>query len=179
MEAFWRHGFEAADVGSIASAAGVTKPSLYGQFGGKAQLFMRALARYGKTIGSAPMRAFFAERNVTRAIEAFLVKSIENNTEPGRPAGCLFACVAGATVESVPDARLFYRGVIEGATASVAERFRAEMEAGALPSIFDAEERARMLIDFMQATALRARAGEDRDRLLASVPGQVQAIVNA
>src|SRR3546814_3569723 len=32
---FWRDGFDAADVGGIASAIGITKPSLYRLFGDK------------------------------------------------------------------------------------------------------------------------------------------------
>src|SRR5664279_4245117 len=70
MELFWAYGLEGVDVERIASAVGVTKPSLYRLFGDKSQLFLRALQRYSETVGATPYAAFAAEPNIRSGVQA-------------------------------------------------------------------------------------------------------------
>lgn len=160
VEQFWRNGYAATDLDTIAASVGVTKPSLYRAFGDKQALFMRALSHYGETIGGEPLRAFAAAERIDDAVRALLVVSLEGNTAPGLPSGCLFACVVAAEGETMPDVKSAYRTGLAATRSSIAARFAHAVTAGELPEDFQTEVRAGLLVDLMQALALRARSGE-------------------
>jgi len=46
MEVFWRKGYEATSISDLTEAMGINPPSLYGAFGDKHALFVRALTDY-------------------------------------------------------------------------------------------------------------------------------------
>src|SRR3546814_12391970 len=77
---FWRDGFDAADVGGIASAIGITKPSLYRLFGDKRALFLRALERYAQTHGRPALEAFDAAHTIEESAAPFLNPPIQTQT---------------------------------------------------------------------------------------------------
>ena len=45
LELFWRKGYEATSVQDLVAAMGIQKASLYGTFGDKHSLYMKALQR--------------------------------------------------------------------------------------------------------------------------------------
>lgn len=49
MMCFWEHGFEATSVQDLTQRMGIERPSLYNAFGGKRELFERALDHYCRT----------------------------------------------------------------------------------------------------------------------------------
>ena len=49
MELFWRKGYEGTSLTDLTEGMGITKPSLYGVFGNKEGLFLKALERYERT----------------------------------------------------------------------------------------------------------------------------------
>ena len=65
MQVFWKKGFEATSIQDLVNATGVNRASLYAAYGGKRQLFERALERFRQAaLGSLPpglagIRAFF------------------------------------------------------------------------------------------------------------------------
>ena len=46
MRLFWEQGYDATGVADLTKAMGITPPSLYAAFGGKEELFRRAVDRY-------------------------------------------------------------------------------------------------------------------------------------
>ena len=46
MEAFWTHGYEATSLDDLCEVTGLSRSSLYGTFGGKRDLLLRAVDRY-------------------------------------------------------------------------------------------------------------------------------------
>ena len=164
VEVFWRRGFAGASLTELATAMGVNKPSVYGAFGDKAQLFQAALRRY-------------VERNmgyVTDALDqptarecahAFLVGNACAVTMPGRPAGCL-SVQAAATPEDSGE-----YAVLAENRATVqrlfADRFRRAITNGDLPAGEDPDELATFLITLSSGFAIRAADGTSRESLLA------------
>ncbi|MEV0845934.1 TetR family transcriptional regulator [Streptomyces sp. NPDC049954] len=47
MELFWERGYEATTMAHLVAALGIGRASLYATFGGKRELYLRALDRYG------------------------------------------------------------------------------------------------------------------------------------
>lgn len=164
VEVFWRRGFGGASLTELAAAMGVNKPSVYGAFGDKAQLFQTALRRY-------------VERNmgyVTDALEqptarecaqAFLVGNALAVTMPGRPAGCL-----SVQAVATPDDSGEYAVLAENrATVQrmFADRFRRAITDGDLPAGEDPGELATFLVTVSSGFAVRAADGTPRESLLA------------
>lgn len=177
VEVFWRQGYEGASLDALTAAMGIGRPSLYAAFGDKRTLFGAALARYGETVGAEPLAAFVAAEAVDDAVRAFLRTAVENDTWPGGPSGCLFACVAADCAETQPEVRTAYATGLRATERHIADRFARAVAAGELPEAFPAEERARLLVDLMQALALRARGGEGRADLLAHAERQADLIM--
>jgi TetR/AcrR family transcriptional repressor of nem operon len=48
MNVFWEKGFEPASMADLIAGTGITRGSLYNAFGGKEQLFVKALQKYDK-----------------------------------------------------------------------------------------------------------------------------------
>src|SRR5215472_2656585 len=88
IRVFWAHGYEGAPVSELAAAMGINKPSLYAVFGGKEELFRRALARYRDTyVAYAP--ATLDAPTAYAAVEGYLRAAVDALTDAGHPPGCL------------------------------------------------------------------------------------------
>lgn len=172
--AFWERGYDGASLTDLTDAMGLSRPSLYAGFGDKGALFLAALDRYGETVGVAPMAAFEAEPEIARAVHAFLQVSAEGNTSCGRPRGCLFACCAAVAAERDDAVRTRLDAVFAQTEARLATRFRSEPGLAPHPT---PAERAALMVDFMNAQAVRARAGATRKDLLHSLRERVSAVM--
>lgn len=158
VEVFWREGYVGADMTTIASAMGLTKPSIYAAFGDKRQLFFKALQRYGTTIGSEGMKAFVEAATIDEAVCAFFTTVARNQAGREHPAGCLLACVAAQSAETMAEVRDLYAAGLAATDAALTARFEAAVEAGELPHDFPCRARAQLMVDLMQGHAVRARA---------------------
>lgn len=57
MEVFWERGYEGTTLADLTAAMGINRPSLYGAFGNKEDLFCEALALYEAREGQSSPRA--------------------------------------------------------------------------------------------------------------------------
>ena len=177
MDVFWRKGFDGASLDELTAAAGVSRPTLYGLFGDKEATFLAALDAYAAGIGSRPVAAFDAEVGIQEAVRAFLAASVENGTMSDRPSGCLIGCVAVPCAATMPTARDHVRAAFDGTRAHLAERFAGEVQTGRLAPEPTPEQRAHMMVDLMNAQALRARGGATREELMADLSHRVAAVM--
>ena len=85
--AFAVRGYEAASVGEIAAAAGITKPVLYDHFGSKRELFVEVMERARDDLVHRSAVAMAAdaplERRIRTAVEAFFTY-VEDDPEAAR-----------------------------------------------------------------------------------------------
>ena len=177
METFWLKGYDGTSLDDLTAAMGINRPSLYATFGCKKQLFEQALDRYGSTVGGVAMRAFLAEPDIGKAVRVFLWEAALLQTREGGAKGCFIASCAQVVGKPNPclQARLGENG--QKAFELIESRFAAEKAAGNLPNDFDPQSRASILLDFMQAQAVRARSGESRDVLLNGIDDRVRLLL--
>lgn len=171
---FWEKGYEGASLTDLTDAMQLSRPSLYSAFGDKAALFDAGLVRFAETIGGAPMAAFEAAPDIEQAVRAFLKASAEGNTEKGRPTGCLIACCAPAAAGTDRDVRERLRALQTGTLERLERRLRSET---GLPASPTPAERASLMLDFINAQAIRARAGASRAELIAGLEPRVKAVL--
>jgi TetR/AcrR family transcriptional regulator, transcriptional repressor for nem operon len=94
MHCFWRQGFEATSIDALVRAIGISRYSLYGDFGGKEGLFVACLDAYRRKIVT-PAFSQVEEREATLdAVASFFEFQISRGDEMGLPGpGCLMANV--------------------------------------------------------------------------------------
>lgn len=173
VEVFWRRGFAGASVTELAAAMGVNKPSVYGAFGDKSQLFQTALRRYVER-NMGYVADALDRPTAWECARAFLVGNALAVTMPGRPAGCL-------SVQAVanPDSSGEYAVLAENrATVErlFADRFRHAIADGDLPAGEDPDQLATFLITLSSGFAIRAADGTPREVLLAMADRAMAAI---
>ncbi len=163
---FWCEGFDGADTASLAAAMGLTKPSIYAAFGDKRTLFSHAVRRYTETTGAEAVLAFDAGRDVASAVSAFFETLVATQSGERGARGCLLACVAAQCAETMPEIQSVLSESLRAGQAHLADRLDQAVRAGELPDDYPVQRRARLMIDLMQASAIRARSGAGRDELL-------------
>jgi AcrR family transcriptional regulator len=177
LDVFWKEGFAATSLDDLSAATGMNRPSLYGAFGDKRELYIksyeayrdRARARMAEAFASdLPLRAML-ERIYGIALDMYL-----SGTDG--PRGCF--TVMTATSEAVFDPairELVITGLVE------TDRFFARIlsrakERGELPPPANVQVLAQLASATLHTIAVRARAQVPRPELDAIVKGALDVI---
>jgi len=99
---FWEQGFESTSLAQISRVSGLHKPSLYGAFGDRTDLFLAALEAYLAT-SREQVGAALSQERLRDAVTAFFDTDLAVFT-PGHR-GCFLLCVAMPAVDADPRVR--------------------------------------------------------------------------
>lgn len=175
---FWNTGYSGASLDSIASAAGMNRPSLYAAFGDKHALYIKALDQYWD-IAHTAMQAALADSSLT--LEQALNRLYEGQlaiyfSGDGQPRGCF--AIGTATTEAVEDPEI--RGVLHQRLgqldADLEARLHTAKEAGELKPDADPAALAVLASSLLHSISIRARAGGSREALTALARNAVSVI---
>ena len=164
---FWSTGYSGASLDSIATAAGMNRPSLYAAFGDKHSLYIKALEQYWE-FAVASMHealtdpALTLREALTRLYEGQL--SIYFSGE-GQPRGCF--AIGTATTEAVedPEIRDVLSDRLSRLDADLEARLRVAIDRGELRSDADTGALAVLAASLLHSISIRARAGKSREEL--------------
>ncbi len=162
---FWAHGYNGASIDTLTESMGINRPSLYGAFGSKHDLFLAAIDRYAMTLGCLPFSAFQGKAGVRQAVADFFALTIRSATSKGKPRGCLIASVATIEAENDPQVRDKLSGIFAETDRAITDYFSAAQKDGRLPGGHEPQALARMVIAVTHSIATRARAGASRKQL--------------
>lgn len=154
---FWARGYDGTDLEDIASALGAAKPSLYRLFGCKKTLFLEALDHYAKASYASFTQLLDQYPRVEKALVAAVFHAFTKGCRPNEPHGCLLACVAVAEAQNHPEAGQIFARTTYALEGAIAERLGRAVLEGELPNTYEPAKRARLCMDLMLASALRAR----------------------
>ncbi|MCK8657060.1 TetR/AcrR family transcriptional regulator [Pseudomonas umsongensis] len=164
---FWSTGYSGASLDSIATAAGMNRPSLYAAFGDKHALYIKALEQYWE-FAAADMHAALTASDLT--LRQALMRFYEGQLSiyfsgDGQPRGCF--AIGTATTEAVedPQIREVLGDRLSRLDADLEARLRTAMEAGELKSDVDAGALAVLASSLLHSISIRARAGKSRAEL--------------
>ncbi|MFJ2709701.1 TetR/AcrR family transcriptional regulator [Pseudomonas sp. NPDC087346] len=164
---FWSTGYSGASLDSIASAAGMNRPSLYAAFGDKHALYIKALEQYWET-ASAAMQQALSDTSLT--LEQALTGFYEGQlaiyfSGDGQPRGCF--AIGTATTEAVEDPQI--RDVLADRLsrldADLQARLQTAIDSGELQADADPAALAVLASSLLHSISIRARAGKSRDEL--------------
>jgi AcrR family transcriptional regulator len=161
LDVFWQKGYEGASLSDLTAAMGINRPSLYAAFGDKENLFRRVLDRYFSGPAAFAQEAMKA-KTAREAVLCLLHASVENQTQPGRPRGCL--AVQGALAcgdESEPIRKELIRRRAYGELL-LRRRFQRAQREGELDKSVNVANLSRFYTAVLQGMAVQAVTGASR-----------------
>jgi AcrR family transcriptional regulator len=170
---FWNTGYSGASLDSIATAAGMNRPSLYAAFGDKHALYIKALDQYWDTAHTA-MQAALTDNSLTQALTGFYEGQLAIYfSGDGQPRGCF--AIGTATTEAVedPEIRNVLSARLSQLDADLEARLQTAIEAGELKPDSDLAALAVIASSLLHSISIRARAGKSREELAAIVRNAV------
>jgi AcrR family transcriptional regulator len=177
MYAFWKHGYDGVDLEQIAASLGATKPSLYRHFGCKKTLFVASMNHYAAKVVVNVEQMLAQGETIHESLRHLITTLFENYTRPDMPRGCFLGCSATALTEDHPEAGEIFLQTTAMLEAAIVCRLTVAVQAGELPSTFDARKRGRLLTDILNGNTLRARVGAPRANLMEMVEEILRAVL--
>ncbi|RKS68688.1 TetR family transcriptional regulator [Actinomadura pelletieri DSM 43383] len=165
LELFWERGYEATSMADLVARLGVARASIYATFGGKHDLYLKALEHYLRTTDPAIAEALSQPGPVLPQVKR-LIESYAEQSFRGRPRnGCFVVNTAVELAARDPEAARLVEAswtFLEASLTSALTRARAQ---GELPEDRDPRALARFLVVFFQGLRVLGRAPGDDDRL--------------
>jgi AcrR family transcriptional regulator len=176
-ETFWDQGYAGASLDDLSAATGMNRPSLYGAFGDKQALFRATLDGYGELTRETLTPAFRAGGTLREALERIYQAALGlylSGDAGGR--GCFL--ISAGLGQSVVDPEV--REMVANGLRNLDRAFerlvlRAD-KAGELPPGADPATLAKVAGMMINALAVRARAGETREQLQATIDATLDLI---
>jgi TetR/AcrR family transcriptional repressor of nem operon len=159
MRTFWQKGYEGTSMVDLLEATNLSKSSLYGAFGGKRELFLKAFDSYREE-RSREMWESLKAGSGRMAIERFF-RSVVAGAKAGDPRGCMSINQAVEMAPHDPDVRQRvasdFREISE-ALASAVDRGRAD---GSIKSSRCTGDLVKLMVLAFPGLQVLARAGCD------------------
>jgi AcrR family transcriptional regulator len=176
-ESFWDGGYAATSLDELSAATGMNRPSLYGAFGDKRDLYLKALARYWELSRIAIEEALAYDRPLREALQRFYGTALSSYLAGESCARGCFA-IATATTEAVrdPQVRAALAQGFRDIDTALEARIRFAQRQGELSRAADPFALAMLASATLHSLALRARAGATRDALQAIVAAALDVI---
>ncbi|MFS2294526.1 MAG: TetR/AcrR family transcriptional regulator [Actinomadura sp.] len=165
LELFWERGYEATSMADLVEHLGVARASIYATFGGKHDLYVKALERYLQTRDPDVVEVLSQPGPALPAVRALVESYAEESVRDPRRRGCM---VVNAAVELMPRDPQIARRVeaswdtVETALTSALTRARAQ---GEISADKDPRALARFLLVMMQGMRVLGRAHPEPGRL--------------
>lgn len=180
LDVFWKDGFAATSLDDLSAATGMNRPSLYGAFGDKRELYKktyqsyrdRARQRMGDVFSiDMPLRPMLL-RIYSIALDMYL-------SGKDGPRGCFTVMTATSEAVFDPDIRaMVVSGLVE-MDRFFARLFKRAQERGELSASADPQVLAQLASATIHTIAIRARAQLPRKELEAIVNGAVDVMCGA
>jgi len=177
LDLFRKDGFAATSLDDLSAATGMNRPSLYGAFGDKRELYIKSYERY-RADARAAMIDIFRDLPIRQRLQRIYTAALDIylSGEAG-PRGCFTVMTAASEAVADPDIRkLVLEGFFE-LDKAFAACFRLAKENGELSPSADQQVLALLASATIHTIAIRARAQVPRKELEAIVKGAIEVMV--
>jgi AcrR family transcriptional regulator len=180
LDLFRKDGFAATSLDDLSAATGMNRPSLYGAFGDKRELYIKSYARYRADAREAMTDIFREELLIRQRLARIFAVALDIylSGEAG-PRGCFTVMTAASEAIFDPEIRSM---VLEGFSEldkAFAACFRIAKENGELPASANPKVLAQLASATIHTIAIRARARVPRKELEAIVTGAIDVMCGA
>jgi AcrR family transcriptional regulator len=178
LDLFRKDGFAATSLDDLSAATGMNRPSLYGAFGDKRELYIKSHARYRADARAAMADIFRTELPIKKRLQRIFAVALDIYLSgDAGPRGCFTVMTAASEAIADPDIRAM---VLEGFSEldkAFAACFRIAKEKGELPASADPVVLAQLASATIHTIAIRSRAQVPRKELEAIVKGAIEMMV--
>ncbi|MCK1383798.1 TetR/AcrR family transcriptional regulator [Bradyrhizobium sp. 21] len=180
LDLFRTQGFAATSLDDLSEATGMNRPSLYGAFGDKRELYIKSYQRYRDEARASMVAIFREEMPLRLRLERIFAcaLNIYLSGETG-PRGCFTVVTAASEAVSDPDIRAMVLDGLTDLDKAFANCFRRAKEKGELPGSADPAVLAQLASATVHSIAIRSRARVSREDLEAIVKGAIDVMVGA
>jgi AcrR family transcriptional regulator len=177
MDTFRDGGFAATSLDDLSEAMGINRPSLYGTFGDKRDLFLKAYERYRAEMAATFAPAFDPKLTVRQMLEKIYAIALDVYLagENG-PRGCFTVMTATSEAMADPEIRPLVQKALGSTQRTLARRFQSAIETGELPPTANVQVLSQIASSTIDALAIRSRARLPRPELEAIARGTVDLI---
>ena len=180
LDLFRKGGFAATSLDELSAATGMNRPSLYGAFGDKRELYIKTYQRYRDDARRATTDIFREEMPIRKRLARIyaVVLDIYFSGDSG-PRGCFTVVTAASEAIADPGIRAMVLEALVGADKAFAACFQRAKQSGELPASADPAVLGQLASATMHTLAIRSRAGVPRSELEAIVNGAIDVMCGA
>jgi AcrR family transcriptional regulator len=180
LDLFRKDGFAATSLDDLSAATGMNRPSLYGAFGDKRELYIKSYQRYRADARAAMADIFRVELPIKKRLQRIFAVALDIYLSgDAGPRGCFTVMTAASEAVADPDIRAM---VLEGFSEldkAFAACFRIAREKRELPASADPLVLAQLASATIHTIAIRARAQVPRRELESIVKGAIDMMCGA
>jgi AcrR family transcriptional regulator len=175
---FRKEGFAATSLDDLSAATGMNRPSLYGAFGDKRDLYIKSYQRYRDDARAAMIEIFTGDLPIRKRLERIYAAALDIylSGESG-PLGCFTVMTAASEAVADPEIRAMVLDGLVGLDKAFGAAFRQAKDKGELPAGADPAVLAQLASATIHTIAIRARARVPRGELEAIVKGAIDVLV--
>lgn len=180
LDLFRKQGFAATSLDDLSAATGMNRPSLYGAFGDKRELYIKSYQRYRDEAAAAMGTIFREEMPLRQRLERIYAAALDIYLSgDAGPRGCFTIVTAASEAVGDPEIRAMVLDGLAGIDKAFASCFRRAKEKGELPESADLFALAQVASATMHTIAIRSRARVPRKELEAIVKGAIDVMLGA
>ncbi|WP_027577582.1 TetR/AcrR family transcriptional regulator [Bradyrhizobium sp. WSM1743] len=178
LDLFRKQGFAATSLDDLSEATGMNRPSLYGAFGDKRELYIKTYQRYREEAGASMVEIFRQEMPLRQRLERIYASALDIylSGDTG-PRGCFTVVTAASEAVGDPEIRAMVLDGLTGLDKAFASCFRRAKEKSELPESTDPIALAQIASATIHTIAIRSRARVPRKELEAIVKGAIDVML--
>ena len=178
LDLFRTEGFAATSLDDLSAATGMNRPSLYGAFGDKRELYIKSYRRYREDARAAMQDIFRQEQPIRLRLQRIYAVALDIYLSgDAGPRGCFTVMTAASEAVADPEIRAMVLEGLAELDKAFAACFRLAKEKGELPEGVDPAVLAQLASATIHTIAIRARARVPRKELEAIVNGAIDVMV--
>ncbi|MEW2545108.1 TetR/AcrR family transcriptional regulator [Streptomyces sp. NPDC047002] len=177
-EQFWRTGYDGTSMQDLCAATGLGSQSLYGAFGGKHELFVRALGTYCDAQVEGLGSGLARHEDPWDALMAAVVFDASDGRLPLGPDGCFLASSVAALARRDDSVRTLSERTYRAITGLLRAELARAGRTGRLKAGVDLDEAALALLTAMQGIEFLSKSGLEA-RTLAAARASTVAMLTA
>ena len=174
LELFRKGGFAATSLDDLSAATGMNRPSLYGAFGDKRELYIKSYARYRTDARAAMIETFRGEMPIRERLKRIYAAALDIYvTDASDPKGCFTVMTAASEAVADPEIRAMVLDGFAELDKAFASSFSRAKANGELPPSADPAVLAQLASATIHTLAIRSRARVPRKELEAIANGAI------
>ena len=145
MNVFWKEGFAAASLDELSAATGLNRPSLYGAFGDKRALYLKAYQSYRRRLRDVFAPMFSEPGPLADKLKRIFAEALNLYVSGDEgPRGCFTVLTASSDAIADPEIRALVGEAIAAMDAAFERLYLQARNAGEAPANADPRRLARM-----------------------------------